>query len=304
MFVGHGLIAFAIAAAVADRRGWPGERALVVGVVAGLFATLPDVDMIYAVVGLAATGDPVGAETFWSVATVVHRTVTHSLVVGGLAAVTFGAWRAREDRRSLAVAAALAATLLSAVWTVSGPLAAAVTAVFLGAGLVVVWLARAAGFGHRVVLAAALVGLLTHPFGDLLTGQPPGLLYPFGESVVAERVALHPDPTLHLLGAFFVELATVWLALAVVVRLRGWQLRSLIRPRAALGVGYAGAAAVFPAPTLAVSWPFVFSVLAVGVIAAPVRDPGGERPWTAAVATGLAAVTLAALAYTVTYLLA
>jgi len=52
MFLGHGLAAFAIAASVAARRGWRGERALAVGLVAGLFATLPDVDMLYAVAGL------------------------------------------------------------------------------------------------------------------------------------------------------------------------------------------------------------------------------------------------------------
>jgi hypothetical protein len=54
VFVGHGLIAFAIAASVATRRGWSTERALTIGVVAALFGTLPDIDMAYALVGLAS----------------------------------------------------------------------------------------------------------------------------------------------------------------------------------------------------------------------------------------------------------
>ena len=52
MFIGHALLAFAIAALVADWRGWGRRDALVVGVVAGAFATLPDVDIAYAVFGL------------------------------------------------------------------------------------------------------------------------------------------------------------------------------------------------------------------------------------------------------------
>lgn len=312
MFVGHGLLAFAIAASVANRRGWPADRALAVGVLAFLFGTLPDIDMVYALFGLAAGAEGLFAasDAFWAAASVVHRAVTHSLVLGTLAAVAFAAWRARETHSSetrqavvwLGLALGAFFTLLGAVWVESGALAVAIVAVFLVTGLGIVRVARALDFGPRVVLATGLLGLLTHPFGDLFTGTPPQFLYPFDVSLFEGFVVLHPDPTLHLLGAFFVELTTFWLALLAVAKLRGWQLLPRVRPRAVLGVGYAGAVFAIPAPTLQLSWPFVFSVLAVGAVGVPLRLRTQVDDHWYTVVTALTAVTLAGLAYATAYL--
>lgn len=305
MFVGHGLLAFALAASIAAHRDWPAERALTVGAIAALFATLPDVDMVYAVLGVASGAEGVFAasDAFWTAASEVHRAVTHSLVVGVVAAVGFAAWRGRE--RPLARGTALLALggLVAAVSLAGGPIAIAILAVFVLAGLGIVHVARATAFGPRTVLATALLGLLSHPFGDLLTGSPPQLLYPFDVALLASRVTVHPDPTVHLLAAFFVELATIWLALLVYARLRGWRVRTLVRPRAALGAGYAAVIFAIPAPTLQLSWPFVFSVFGVGVIGAPLRTSEAGRHRWYTLATALAAVTAASLAYAGAYLL-
>ena len=90
MFIGHGLLAFAIAASVATRRDWPTDRALAVGLLASLFGTLPDVDMVSALFGLAAGAEDLFAasDAFWAAASVVHRMVTHSLVHRWYAVVT------------------------------------------------------------------------------------------------------------------------------------------------------------------------------------------------------------------------
>lgn len=313
MFIGHGLLAFAIAASVASRRGWSADRALAVGVVAFLFGTLPDIDMVYALFGLVAGAEGLFAasDAFWAAASVVHRAVTHSLVLGAVAAVGFAAWRARDtherERSTAGVpavgAAAAFAAILGAVWLASGPLAVAIVAVFLLAGLAIVRVARAYGFGARVVLTTALLGLLSHPFGDLLTGTPPQFLYPVDVTLFGSRVLLHSDPTLHLLGAFFVELTAIWLALFALANLRGWQLLPGIRPRAVLGVGYAGAVFAIPAPTLQLSWPFVFSVLGVGVVGIPLRLRSQAGGYWYTLVTALTAVTLAGLAYATAYLL-
>lgn len=313
MFIGHGLFAFAIAASVANWRGWSADRALAVGALALLFGTLPDVDMVYALFGLAAGAEGLFAasDAFWAAASVVHRAVTHSLVLGVLAALTFTAWRARDTRTPetgsatvwSAVALVAATGLLGAVWLASGGVAVAVVAVFLLAGLAVVRVARWLEFGPLVVGLSALLGLVTHPFGDLFTGAPPQFLYPFDLALFSGRIALHADPTLHLLGAFFVELATIWLALFALANLRGWQLLPRVRPRAALGVGYAGAVFAIPAPTLQVSWPFVFSVLGVGAIGIPLRLRTQVSDYWYTVVTAVTAVTLAALAYATAYLL-
>jgi hypothetical protein len=300
MFVGHGLVAFAVVASLAAGR-LPRERALLAGVLAGAFATAPDVDMLFAVLGAADAASAAGAaESFWAATDTLHRSVTHSLVVGAVAAAGLGAWRARARRLALAGALAGAGGLVGTVWLTGGPLTAAMLGVFLAAGLGVALVAERLGFGPRAVAGLAAVGFLSHPFGDLLAGGPPDLLYPLGWQVLTERVALSPDPTVHLLAAFFVELAVIWLALVVFLRLRGREVRSVVRPRAALGVAYAVAVLAVPAPTVEVASPFVVSVLAVGLVGVPVTRRPRPLP---AVATGLTAVTLAALAYATVYAL-
>jgi len=86
MFAGHALLAFALAAGAASLAGCDADRALAVGVLAGVFGLAPDVDILYAPVGLAGAASLPTAETaFWATGNIVHRTATHSLVVGGAA---------------------------------------------------------------------------------------------------------------------------------------------------------------------------------------------------------------------------
>jgi membrane-bound metal-dependent hydrolase YbcI (DUF457 family) len=338
MFVGHGLVAFAIVVGAGRRFGWPRERLLALGALAFAFATLPDVDILYALGGVFGSFDGpfAAASAFWATSTLVHRTVTHSLLVGGVAAVAFACWHAggRSATRSGRVAAHLLALVLLggtvAVGSlVSGALTAAILFAFAVAGLVVTELAhrRLSWLRPRTLGAVALVGLLTHPFGDLFTGEPPAMLYPLDVTLVAERLTLHPDPTLHLLAAFGLELLTVWLAVAVYLDLRGGRLRQHVCPRATLGLSYAVAALSLPAPTLEVSYHFVFSVLAVGSVGTlelrrgetgrrVLGDGGTDESDRRAVGfgvgladhltafvTALAAVSFAVVGYTLTYLL-
>jgi membrane-bound metal-dependent hydrolase YbcI (DUF457 family) len=316
MFVGHAAVAFALAAAVAARRGWESDRALAVGLLAGAFAAVPDIDIAYALVGVAGAvgaGPAPGvldvATTFWATGNVVHRAVTHSLVLAPLAALV--AALAVDDARTRALAVVPAVVLVAAPAVVSGGLGALVGTLFaLGTVAVAELARRRTGFGPAVVFSAAMVGFVSHPFGDLLTGHPPAMLYPLDATVVTERVALAGDPTLHLLGAFGVELATVWLAIAVAGRVVGVRPTAAISRRAAVGVGYAASVVLIPAPTLDLSYPFVFSVLGVGLVgvvprvgrSAVTRRPAVRAPdWTVAATTGLAAVTIGWLAYAVAY---
>lgn len=317
MFVGHGLLAFALAATLARLWGWSPERALSLGLLAGAFGLAPDVDILYAPVGvLGATGPLDAATGFWSVGNEVHRAVTHSLFVAAAVSLAAGAW-ATGRRAGRGAAVAVLVALVVAAFLVSGALGAAVLAVF-GAtcfGLARVGRVRVA-FGPAAIVGAAAVGTLSHPFGDLFTGEPPALLYPVDVTVLSSRAALHPDPTLHLLGALFAELATAWLAVLVVLWLRDNQplaawggLRGRIDRHAGVGLGYAGAAAVLPAPTLEVSYHFVFPLLAVGLAvttASAVRglraDSDRRAGLERALVSGLAAITLAAGAYAAGYL--
>jgi membrane-bound metal-dependent hydrolase YbcI (DUF457 family) len=330
VFVGHALLAFAIAASAAAFTGWSRERALQLGVLAGLFAAAPDVDMAYALVGVAtaSVSDALAlAGAFWQTGNLVHRAVTHSLVVAPVVALSVGlvSYGTRASSRtssprgrlSTVLGVLVSATLVAVAGAKSGLLGAVVMGLFCTVSLAIGILAtRRVDFDARTVAAAALFGIASHPFGDLVTGEPPAMLYPLDVTVVAERVALHADPTVHLLSAFGLELATVWAAALVGLWLTGQSLRAFVDPRAALGVGYAASLLVIPAPTLDLSYPFVFTVLAVGVVGATPRfrrplasrrllRPTVELPgrWSAA-ATGLAAVSLGWVAYSAAYLLA
>ncbi|WP_227132468.1 metal-dependent hydrolase [Halorubellus salinus] len=351
LFVGHSLVAFAVVAAVASRAFATVDRrrALVLGAIAGAFAAVPDADMAYAATGVldvalaVAAGAGVGGDgvfavtgAFWAASTVVHRSMTHSLVVAPVAAVGFALLVHRGRRASTAAGAGLALlTVLAAVATVvHGALGLFVFAAFVAAGVGVAAVVRyGTTLGARETVALALVGLASHPFGDVFTGEPPALLWPLDARALDARVALSTDPTLHLLGAFALELAVIALAIVVYGDLAGRSVRP--SPRALAGVAGGLAALALPAPTLDVSYHFVFSVLAVGVVAAspglaatarrlvarghaalraaaprPVAADGGrptapplDRDRAArALATAVAAVALALAAYAVGYL--
>jgi hypothetical protein len=322
MFVGHALLAFSVVAGAAGLAGADRSRALALGLAAGAFASVPDVDMAYALVGVAGAGTAAPLSltaAFWETGNAVHRAVTHSLLVAPLAALAAAGWAG--GRRARVASLGLCLALVAAALHVSGPLAAAVMGLF-GAALVGVaaLLARRTDLGGTDVLGAALVGLATHPFGDLFTGTPPALLYPLDAVLVSERIALAADPTLHLLAAFGLELATAWLAVLVVAGLSG--ARVVPARRATAGVGYAAAFPLLPAPTLDLSYPFVFGALGVGLCVAlslavrgrtavegrsgalSLAGPGrtAVAPVAARVAlTALAAVTLAWAAYAAAY---
>jgi membrane-bound metal-dependent hydrolase YbcI (DUF457 family) len=308
MMVGHAALAFALAAVLAHRFGLAPERALLFGVTAGAFAVVPDADMGYALVGVA-TADTIYLsgllDAFWDAGLTVHRGMTHSLLVAGLAGIGFGLVAHRGAPRAAGVGV-LAAMGLATVAFVGG-LAAGVMTSFVLAGAVVAVYARRVGLGPREVLAGATIGLLSHPFGDVFTGTAPELLYPLDVRLLPTRVTLSGDPTLHLLGAFGLELATVWLALAVYLRLREQPIRAHVHRNAVLGAGYAAVVLALPAPTLTVSYHFVFTVLAVGTVGItadlPRPDLRSARSRHTVLLTGLAAVTIALFSYTVAYLL-
>ncbi|GAB7094830.1 metal-dependent hydrolase [Halolamina litorea] len=313
MFVGHALLAFALvgggAALLRDR-----ETGLLLGALAAAFAAAPDVDMAYALVGLVgAEGGAAGTvRSFWEASTAVHRTITHSLVVAPVAAGLAGAWlhgRRTDAPAWLGVAALLGAGLCAVTALVSGVLGGAVMALFvLAAAAVAEAAGRYSAVDAGMTFAVAVVALVSHPFGDLVTGEPPAFLYPINAPLVTERIALSTDATLHLLGAFGIELAAIWAGLLVGLWLLERPVREAIDFRAVAGVGYALAVLAIPAPTIDSSYQFVFSVLAVGMIGTTPRvrlpDIAIERPDAISAAiTGLTAVTVAGVAYAVAYVL-
>lgn len=316
MFVGHGAAAFAVVAVVARLYGCSRRRALALGVAAGAFATLPDVDIVYAPVGMLGAGGVFdAAQGFWSASTLVHRAVTHSLVVGVVAAVAFWLWSRAggwsKPTFEHAISVVVLAGLVAVAGVVSGSLGAFVMAVFCLVGLVLTEAAlRYGDLAPRAVLVTALVGLVSHPFGDLFTGEPPAMFYPFDVTLISHRLIFTADPTLNLFCVFWLELLMIWLAAVVYCSLTERRVWEVVHERAALGFAYAAAVLVVPAPTIDSAYVFVFSVLGIGIVGpAPLvsrlvtRVENATDDWPlVGVLTGLAAVTLASLAYAAAYL--
>ena len=320
MFVGHATVAFALVAGLATLAGWDAERALALGALAGAFGLAPDVDILYAPVGLVGASGPLEAEAaFWAAGNVVHRSVTHSVLVGAVAAGAAGLVAARTTASRL-LAAGIGLGLLAVVAATDGALAVVVMAAFVAA---VVGLASAGvrhGLAARSVAGAALVGLVSHPFGDLFTGAPPDLLYPLDVALVADRVVLHPDPTMHLLAAFGLELLTLWAAAVVYLHATDRRVADHVSPHAAWGLAFALAVLFVPAPSLAAPYRFVAGTLGVGMVsgAGVGVDPRRVRAGPAGAArradrprlpafdaglTGLLAVSTALVAYGTVYLM-
>ncbi|WP_049985174.1 metal-dependent hydrolase [Halobellus rufus] len=350
MFVGHEFLAFALAGWGASRLGGAPDTALRLGAVAALAALLPDLDVLYAAVTYAAAvagGTPLGWEAFWGVANGVHRVVTHPLPVGVAAAFAFGLGAVVDARASTSGSAsgslgvigvaALPTALYAPVLVLSfrtavGAAAAIVAGAFLAvvavAGVVV---GRRLRLPTTAVTAAAAVGFLTHPFGDVFLAAPPPLLSPFGPPVLTERVALAADPTLEIFGVLFVELAAVWLGVLVALDLGRAEavprpqtprfamlrrLRDSLDRRAGVGFAYAVAVVALPRPTVVDAHILGFTIVPLAVVVGlwaslrhregglrslPSTSPLGGGAVTVGIVTGVATLTLAAIAYVVTY---
>lgn len=303
MIAGHAPLAFALVAVLATIYGTSADRALRLGLVAGGFALVPDVDMVYAVAGLLGA-NPAGlwgaVDAFWTSSKVVHRDLSHSLVVAIPAIIGFASVTAQRIN-GVAILPLIGVIALGAV--TGGILGGVIMGLYVAMGLAVVLLASELGLGPRAILATAAIGLGLHPFGDVFTGTPPAFFAPLGIEILAERVALHPDPTLNLLAIFGLELLCLWAAVVVATDLTGRSIQATIDWRATAGAVYGVAALLMPAPTLDVSYHFVFSVVAIGSVGvAPLGFTLTRDRVISASITGLAAISLAGAAYTVVYL--
>ena len=329
MYVGHSLLAFALGAFIARRAGVRRSLVLPIGLLAAGFAVLPDVDTTYTVYAVLRAGPenlfPTPQYVWTAEAWRVHRALTHSLLVGGVASLGAGALGFAIERHrdpsggqasNPAVVAAAAVGLvafggiLAAGLSTDGAAGLATAGLYVAGGLLLVAVAIRRGVPARWLGGAAAVGLLTHPFGDLFMGRPPAFLYPLSTTPPIAKVAVAPDPTVNLVALFGLELALAWAAVRTVATHRGWRIGEAVEPQALVALGFAGAVLVIQPPTLQVAYHFALGTIAtgllLGVVPGVVRgraSAGGDRvDYRTGVVTGLSAVSLAVVAYLLAYL--
>lgn len=323
MYVGHALLAFALGAAAARLLGVDERGALRYGAAAAGFGLVSNVDLVYAVLAAGTSGSgPVIPTTAdgWPSSAVVHHLLTHSLLTGAVASVFAGHVAALVlDRpapgRRLPPPTALAAVpglvglaggLAWVAWVTAGMPGIATMLVYVGATALVAWLAVRRGGSALGVAGAAAVGLLSHPFGDVFAGRPQALLYPLVAGPTLPTLELSTEPTVNLVGLFLLEVGCAWLAVAAAARMTGLSVRELVRPGAALGLGFAVTAPLIAPPTREAAYSFAFGVFVTGtVLGLPTLAYHQERPRTVramtALATALAAATLAIVGYLAAY---
>lgn len=265
MIAGHFLLAFSLVAAAAIALGYEKEKALYLALFAGGFAIIPDIDMIYGVKGLAValesglTGFP---GTFWDVSNRVHRGLSHSLVTGLVATAGFTAYFIWSK---VSTASAVTGLLVLSAFIFEDFIGAVVMLLFSLAGLKLTANAQS-HMESREFFSVAGLGLLSHPFGDFFTGTPPELFFPLTDAVSETRIVLNQDPVLNLLSIFGLELSLGLSALMLGLYLKEIPVKEKISPLVALGGLYGFVFYFIPAPTLAASYSFVFSILGFGAV--------------------------------------
>ncbi|WEL23608.1 metal-dependent hydrolase [Candidatus Nanohalovita haloferacivicina] len=265
MIAGHFLLAFTLAGAIAVALGYEKDKALYLAVFAGGFSIIPDVDMIYGIKGvvLALESGPGGFPgTFWTVSNRVHRGLSHSLVTGLAASIGFTAYFIRNK---ISVASAVTGLLVATAFVFEDFVGAVVMLAFSVIGLALAEKAQGK-MSSKEFFSIASLGLLSHPFGDFFTGTPPELFFPLTNAVKESRIVLNQDPVLNLLSIFGLELSLGLSALILGLYLKEIPVKEKISPLVALGGLYGFAFYLIPAPTLAASYSFVFSILGYGVV--------------------------------------
>lgn len=335
MYVGHALLAFALVGGLARLTGRGDREILVFAALGACYGLLPDVDLVYTVYAVAESG-PTGifptTKHVWTESWVIHRTLTHSLLVGSaLVVAVLGAAvvvpRSLTDRPPVAtrvlgggLAGLLTVALLSIAFVADGRLGMITMSLLVTGAIGLTLVGRRHGVSVTWLGCVAAVGLLLHPLGDLWMGRPPVVFYPVAPKLAFPPILFASDPTIHFVTAFMIELGLAWASILLWISTTDRAVWTMIRPAAALGLVACGAFVLVPPPTFTIAYQFSAGVLGLGLVSAvgtlllegtssPSTSPMGRTDpqlwshWPDAVVTGMATTTLGLVSYLLVYLM-
>jgi hypothetical protein len=259
MIAGHFFLAFSIVALLAYYIGKEGDDAVKLGLAAGLFALLPDIDILYAFKEIfAITSGFYGfTDSFWGASQETHRGMTHSLIFLAFAALGFISYH-KTGKRLVAGGFILAMFGLS--YFLEGPISAAVMLAFGLTGFIITDKLRNE-VSLRDFKIVSLAGLLLHPFGDVFTGVPPDFFYPSGFEIIGERLVILQDPSFNFLAVFGIELFMIWTAIIVYVYVEEKHLIDEVSVLSVTGFIYGVFSFILTSPSLSQPYQFVFSII-------------------------------------------
>jgi hypothetical protein len=263
MIAGHFFLAFSVVALFAYLSRCDPDRALKLGLLAGAFAVLPDIDMIYAFKELAqiTSGFHSFSDSFWGASSETHRGATHSLVALALTAAGLVEYYRSGSKL---FAGLFVAVCFSAVFILDGFYMGVLMSLFALSALLLTYFSRE-NLDLREFASVMSFGLLSHPFGDIFTGKPPGFLYPLPFEVMQDRAVIFQDPSLNFLAVFGLEILLIWTGIAVYIYLAERSLMEEFSLLSFTGVLYGALSFFISDPSLSEPYVFVFSILAFSV---------------------------------------
>lgn len=218
MIVGHGPLAFALTAVILLVTTTLSNRdTLYLASVAGIASTLPDIDILFPLLSLAAVNPLTLSELisqFWTVAGERHRHATHSLLIlTGGTLISIAQLQFTPTKRKYSILASLALVFaLPLTLPTQLLLTAIITSIYLLAKH------KPATVSHRTLGLAFLFGTTLHPLGDMFTGTPPAFFYPFTNIIGLSRWTI-TEPTLQFALIFLLEIGSLIAALVLIAHL-------------------------------------------------------------------------------------
>lgn len=301
MIVGHFFLAFSLVGLFALYRGWEKDKCLKMALAAGMFALLPDIDIIYAwkeILTLFTTGFYGFTDSFWAASQSVHRGVTHSLIALLSAVAAFTVYHKTSSKYLAAGITSLAGITGFLTQSI---LTAVILALFMATGFYITYRLDSISLSEFSLVSG--IGLLLHPFGDLFTGTPPQLLYPSSLSFIEERLVFFTDPVLNLFAVYGIELSLVWVSVLVYSNIAERSIKLNLNRFSILGLAYIFLAGIIRQPTLSTSYQFVSSVIITGLaVVFILRKVEEDKNYFSWIVNFVAVMSLSSAVYLIYYL--
>lgn len=211
MIIGHAPLAFvSVVIVLLSFTDFPRQKIVYFGLVAGIASVLPDIDILFPLASIVLVDDFSLANIisqFWMVAEQQHRFATHSIIIlGGSSCITITQMFLPKRVQKYSVPFTLLAIFISPI---SLPIQ-----LIMSSTITTLYILRS---HTRKILSVRELGLfftigfIIHPIGDMFTGTPPTILYPFTDILELTRVSFG-NPTLHFGIVFIFEIGSLILS--------------------------------------------------------------------------------------------
>jgi hypothetical protein len=211
MIVGHAPLAFvSVVIVLFSFTNFSRQKIVYFGLVAGIASIIPDIDILFPLASIFLIDEFSLANIisqFWTVAEQQHRFATHSIIIlGSSSCITIAQMLLPKRVQKYSVPFTLLAIFISPI---SLPIQ-----LITSSTIITLYILRSHTqklLSIRELGLAFTIGFIIHPIGDMFTGTPPTILYPFTDILELTRVSFG-NPTVHFGAVFILEIGSLILA--------------------------------------------------------------------------------------------